>query len=232
VRRILATVLASTALFAFSVTTRNAAAQIVNVQPLVQDEGKQGPSGNFDGSFNAQSGNTEVFSITGQLAARYRYGRNLAFVLASATYGTAEHVVNTNKDLEHLRWRFEWKEPLEVELFAQHERDEFRRLGLRLLTGAGPRLHLSKWKPMDLAIGTDYMIEYDQLQEDALPQAGAHEVDQRWSSYFSVAYSFGDPMKIGYTFYVQPRFDKFADYRILSDLAFVSTMTKHWSVKF
>ncbi len=141
-------------------------------------------------------------------------------------------MVNTNKDLEHLRWRFDLEEPLELEVFGQHERDEFRRLGLRLLTGAGPRLHLSKWKPMDVAIGTAYMIEYDKLQDDGLPDAGAHEVDQRWSSYFSVALSFGDPLKIGYTFYVQPRFDAFGDYRILSDLALVSTITKRWAVKF
>jgi hypothetical protein len=203
-----------------------ARAQIVNVQPLVAESPREGASGALEASSDWRSGNTNLFLVSGSLIGRYRTGRHLVFGLLKGEYGAQTGVAFVSKDTEHLRYRVVASGPIELETYVQHERDEFRRVALRGLAGFGPRLHVSHYERMDAAIGVAYMFEYQRLAEDGKPDAGEQQYNHRLSSYLSFMVSTSDRVHVGETFYVQPRFDAWSDYRILSDTEFVLSATK------
>ncbi|HVZ31714.1 MAG TPA: hypothetical protein VG963_04770, partial [Polyangiaceae bacterium] len=75
-------VIASCSLFA-----RQSSAQIVNVQPLITDPNRPGLGVVLDSSLDLRTGNTQLFLLSGSGLVRYRYGRQLVFVLARQDYG-------------------------------------------------------------------------------------------------------------------------------------------------
>lgn len=196
---------------------RPARAQIVNVQPLVGGSDAEGPSGALEASGDWRSGSTRLLLLSASLMGRYRSGRHLAFALVRGDYGVQAGSEFLDRDLEHARYRVVVAAPFEWEIFAQHERDRFRRVELRVLAGAGPRFHVTTG-PVDFAIGTAVMPEYERLRQDTQPDAGGERKSVRWSSYASYAIRGNEHVKLAYTFYLQPRFDELADLRALSDL--------------
>jgi hypothetical protein len=209
-----------------------AQAQIVNVQPLVAKVDREGPSGDLDASADWRSGNTDLLLLSGSVSGRYRAGRHLAFAFARGEYGVADGDRFASSHLEHLRYRVGLVEPLELEAFAQHDRDEFRRLSLRVVGGAGPRLHFMRWAPMDAAIGAAYLLEYEELDPTGdEPDAGETQLNHRLSLYLTMAIRFSDWLRLGYTLYVQPRFDDFEDVRVLSETELLISANKHLSFK-
>jgi hypothetical protein len=210
---------------------REAMAQIVNVQPLVAAEDREGPSGALEGSLDWRSGNTELALGTASLVARYRAGRHLAFVLGRVEYGENANDVFLDKDLEHLRYRVVVAGPLEGEVFGQHDRDEFRRLSLRMVTGAGPRLHFLRWEPLDAAVGVAYMLEHEVLGDASTTDSGEATTVHRLSTYATLALDLADRVALSHTFYVQPRFDAWSDVRVLSETELLLGVVKHVSVK-
>lgn len=208
-----------------------AAAQIVNVQPLVAAEDRDGPSGAIEGSLDWRSGNTELAQGTASLIVRYRAGRHLAFVMGRVEYAEDADDVFLNKDLEHLRYRVTIAPPFEAEVFAQHDRDEFRRLSLRMVTGAGPRLHLLRWEPLDVAVGVAYMLEHEVLGQGPTADSGESIVDHRLSTYATLALDLTDRVTLSHTLYAQPRFDAWSDVRVLSETQLMLGVVRHLAVK-
>ena len=209
-----------------------AEAQIVNVQPLVAKVDREGVSGEVDASADWRSGNTDLLLLSGSATGRYRSGPHLIFALARGEYGRADGDRFASSHLEHLRYRAEVVEPLELEAFAQHDRDEFRRLSLRVVGGAGPRLHFVRWAPMDAAFGAAYLLEYEELDLDGEEaDAGQTQLNHRLSLYLRVAIRFNDWLGLGYTLYAQPRFDEFEDVRVLSETELLISAKKYLSFK-
>ena len=212
-------------------TSRVAAGQIVNIQPLVAKDDRVGLSGAMEASADWRSGNTDLLLLSGSLVGRYRQSRHLVFLLARGEYGVEKGDRFVSTDLEHLRYRVGITPPLELEVFAQHDRDEFRRLALRTLGGAGPRLHFLNWAAMDAALGAAYLVEYEELRAGDESDAGETQLNHRISSYLTLAIRLNDWLRLGHTFYVQPRVDGFEDVRVLSETEFLITVTKHFSFK-
>jgi len=210
---------------------RAAAAQIVNVQPLVAAEDRDGPSGAIEGSLDWRSGNTELAQGTASLLLRYRSGRHLAFVLGKVEYAENADDVFIDKDLEHIRYRVTVLPPLEAEVFAQHDRDEFRRLSLRMITGAGPRFHFLRWEPLDAAVGVAYMLEHERLAESDTADSGQSITDHRLSTYGTLALDLTDRVTLSHTLYFQPRIDDWTDVRVLSETELMLGVVKHLAVK-
>ena len=87
-----------------------------------------------------------------------------------------------------------------------------------MLFGLGPRFVPVNNGEFSLAIGSDYMIEYEALDASQVlsplpPQTLVH----RWSSYLSLVYAANDRLRMSSTTYLQPRFDMFSDLRLLSE---------------
>ncbi|WP_437808838.1 DUF481 domain-containing protein [Sorangium sp. So ce1078] len=209
-----------------------AGAQIVNVQPLIAaNGGKDGLAVSVEGSADVRTGNTRLVALSGSAIAGYRAGRHQVFAMARAEFSEEAGDPIVNKDLEHLRYRLTLTGPLEAEAFVQHDRDDFRRLALRALVGAGPRLRVAPFEGFEAAVGAALMLEHEQLASGPEPDAGERVSDARLSAYLILATSVTPHLKLGNTFYLQPRLDRPGDVRVLSETSLLATATKHLAIK-
>jgi hypothetical protein len=212
---------------------RPAAAQIVNVQPLIASNkgAVDGETVVAEGSADVRSGNTRLVSLSASGLGEVRRGRHLIFLLARGDFSEKSGDPFVNKDLEHLRYRIALTGPLEAETFVQHDRDAFRRLALRVLVGAGPRLHLQPFGGFEAAVGAAVMVEHERLGAGDARDAGAESDDLRLSTYLFLSTDVGPRLKLGNTTYVQPRLDRFRDVRVFNELALIARATEHFAVK-
>ena len=194
-----------------------AAAQIVNVQPLIMDPKRQGLVVVSDVALDVRTGNTRLLLVSGSLLARYRHGRHLVFALLRQEYGTEGGERFLSKDFEHLRYRLSFYDWLDLESFVQQDRDEFRRLSWRVVSGMGPRFFLVAAESFDLALGLAYMQELERLDDGPYPDSGEQQLAHRLSSYVSLGLRLNDKVRFGETLYAQPRITEPDDIRVLSE---------------
>jgi hypothetical protein len=206
-------------------------AQIVNVQPLLMHDAHPGASMAFEAAADYRTGNVDLLLVSSSLIARYLRGRHLVFLLGREEFGMKTGQRFIDKDLEHLRYRLHAAGLLDVETFAQHDRDEFRRLALRVLWGAGPRLRVPSPRNVEAAVAAAYMIEYEELRAGTEPDAGQTTLSHRLSTYATVWVQAGAHLKLGHTVYVQPRWDRFSDVRVLSETESLIAVGGHVALK-
>ncbi|AKT42828.1 uncharacterized protein CMC5_070560 [Chondromyces crocatus] len=232
-RRLAATLLTTLSAGALALLTASpAAAQIVNVQPLIGgDVEKQGLSVTFEGSADMRRGNTNITSLSGSAVGQYRTGRHLFFLLLRGDFGENADVTFLNKDLEHFRYRVDLPGPFSWEAFVQHDRDAFRRLSLRALFGTGPRIHIVRWTKFEAALGMAYMLENEELALGNFPDSGLVVLAQRLSTYCVLSTRLSDNLQVAATIYLQPRLDWIYDVRVLHESSILAKATKHFSLK-
>jgi hypothetical protein len=222
-----------TLLVALAVVTWSppARAQISNVQPLLAKEAEPGLSAATEGSLDWRTGNVSLLIFSGSLITRYRRGRHLLFCLARGDETLNAGTRLLFKHLEHLRYRLDLVGPLQLEAFGQVEQDQARRVWPRALVGGGPRLTLIGSDNLDLAIAAAYMLEYQRFRPVGEPDDGQEELVHRLSSYVVLIVRATNILKLGETFYVQPRFDDASDIRLLSETELLVTVTEHLALK-
>lgn len=227
--RLAAALLAAASLF----VARPAAAQILNVQPLIPapTDPKDGVTFSADASADVRKGNTQLVALTGSALCELRAGRHLFFLIARGDYAEKTGDPFVSKDLEHFRYRVTLHGPLEAETFIQHDRDDFRRLALRALGGIGPRFHLHPFASFDAAIGAALMLEHERFSQGPERDAGTDQTDLRLSTYLYLTTDVGPKLKLGNTTYVQPRIDRAHDIRVLNELAVIAKANDHLALK-
>lgn len=225
--RLAATVLAATA--ALLVSSRPAAAGIVNVQSILATEAEEGLSGALTGSIDWRTGNTDYLFLSAAPVARYRAGDHLFIGILRADRKTSEGTELVSRLFEHGRYRYSFTDRLLGEVFAQHEFDEIRRLQVRALVGAGPKFDVFKGEGYSASFGVAYMLEYERLRDDMQVDAGTDDLQHRISSYLLGHYEIDDRLQLVETFYVQPRLTDPNDIRFLNDSTLVVSVTKKLS---
>ena len=228
-RRLLAALAAAAALAA----PATASAQIVNVQSLIGDDAEEGVSGGLDASADIRTGNIGLLIVRGAATVRWRRGDHLVFGIVRGEYGKSGSplVEFMSKSFEHVRYRYRAAERLELEAFAQNEADEFRRLRGRALVGAGPRVEVVDRARFSLHVGVAAMLEYEEISDDGLADAGATQTVARASSYAIGRVEIDERLAASETFYVQPRIDRVRDLRLLSESALLVELVKRASLK-
>jgi putative salt-induced outer membrane protein YdiY len=203
-----------------------ARAGIVNVQSILATEADEGLSGAIAGSADWRTGNTELLVLSASPVARYRRGNHLFIGIVRGELGRSKGQRIISKTFEHLRYRHRLSPRLTAEVFTQHEYDRFRRLELRALVGAGPVLHLLRGEEYRLSWGVAYMIEYEELRGDELPDAGEDDLAHRASTYLTGTYELDERVQFIETIYVQPRLTDASDIRLLNDSQIVFKITE------
>jgi hypothetical protein len=206
-------------------------AQISNVQPLLAKEAEPGLSTAIEGSADWRTGNVSLWAFSGSLITRYRRGRHLLFFLGRGeeTLSGGDRILF--KHLEHLRYRVDLVGPMQMEAFGQIEQDQGRRMWPRALIGGGPRLAILGSNAIDLAVAAAYMLEYQHLRPVGELDDGNNEIAHRLSTYIVLTVRASNILKLGETFYVQPRFDDVGDLRLLSESELLVTITDHVALK-
>lgn len=212
--------------------SREAEATGFNVEQVRLHPDDDGAHGGVQIGIDFQAGNTNRLDLTTSASLAYRRGRHLAFMVGGSKYSTRTRAIDgeglstllspdsrfVNKASVHARYNYEIYEWLVPEVFAQLERNEFLLVESRILFGAGPRFVPINNGEFLLALGTDYMLEYEALDAaQVVRPLPATTIVHRWSSYLSLIYDINDRLSMASTTYIQPRFDLFADLRLLTE---------------
>jgi hypothetical protein len=222
-----------TVLLALAWPVRPAHAQIVNVQDaLAKPLPFEGQAGQLEGKLTWREGNNPIFDIGGSGNILIRRGDFLALALVRGEYGTSAGVLLTKKTFEHVRLRYKLDGPWMWEAFAQAELDQFRRLNLRAITGAGIGVQLLDTKPIGILAAVAYMYEDERLDDRAgTIDAGVQSTAHRISAYITGHENLSTGATIVETVYAQPRIDDPGDFRIYGELSLQSKLTSRIALK-
>ena len=217
--------------FVFWVLTPNTAWCQVNTERLRLDQTESGFHGNLDASFTLAKGNVDFLHLGGKAQIEYRDHVHRPLIIAD--YGFAEQGGDkfAHNALVHTRWTAMWLPWVGSELFNQVQFDEFILLELRVLGGLGARFRLLDDKMGTIFVGTGYMAEYEKL--DPLPPTDPHPrriLNHRSTTYLTGKLRLLDHLTLSDTVYLQPRFDRPNDIRVLNDFNTEVALTKHLSL--
>lgn len=212
--------------------TTVAHANIVNVQSLLNTEARDGWSGAFVGAVDWRTGTTKLLLVSAAPVTRYRDGDHLVLAIAKGELGRSAGATIVAKTFEHLRYRYRATKTVTTEAFAQHAYDQFRRLELRTVLGAGPKFDIINQERHRLALGVAYMLEYERISDDAMTaDAGAKGFAHRASTYLTGGIDAKDDLRLVATVYAQPSLTNARDLRVLGEAEMAVALSKAFSIK-
>lgn len=216
---------------------REAASSPVNDENLRLDTTNEGWMGSLDSRASGSRGNIDRLDVGYGAGAQWRthhppgvgFGRYPVAPGSSPFFrdrwlftldgGLVRIAGNTflNRGFAHTRYTRMWLPRLGSDVFLQGQYDQITRLKLRVVGGVGARVDLVHRRVPQLWLGTGYMPEYevnDTLEGDPHP---AHVLNHRWTNYAvgQLRLFPGHELVIRETTYLQPRFDRPADLRVL-----------------
>jgi Protein of unknown function, DUF481 len=218
--RVASICLAVTALFVSSSSTAQ-----VNAEALRSTLKKNPRFLWLEGAVVGRVGNTETMTFSASAFGGITSEPHLFFSRVSADYGQAQGDTTVARWIAHARYNYLLTSVVALEGLAQVQHDRFRRLAVRDLYGAGLRFTLVTAEDLEVVAGTTYLLEHEVL--DAVPGSPAfNNVWHRSSDYVGVNLKVAPLVDASSVTYLQPRFDRPLDFRILSE-SFVSfTITK------
>ncbi len=223
----------------------SALASGLNVERVRMNPDEDGVHGGLTVGIDFQAGNTNRLDVSTSAGIAYRHGPHVAFLIGSSKYSTRTRASEgeglstlfapgsrfVNKANVHLRYNYEIRPWLAAEAFTQVERDEFLLLEGRVLFGLGPRFVPFNDGQFSLSLGTDWMLEYEALDAARIVRPlPADTLVHRWSSYLALVYA-TDRLRMSSTTYLQPRFDRFRDLRLMSEATLDVTLIEPISIR-
>lgn len=190
----------------------------VNVEPLRREIASTGAAAHLAGSIASYLGNTQGVTLGGMALVGGQHGRHMGYAHGSADYSHLGGDTQAAKAFGHIRHNYLLLPFLWSELFAQMEADRFRRISLREVFGTGPRFRIAESNELNCFYGTAYMLEYVRLSADA-GAVDRSSIAHRSANYVALTWTPDQRTTLSETFYFQPRFDAFADFRMLSILS-------------
>lgn len=213
-----------------------ASAQIVNVAQLVDQEVREGFSLSTELSWERRLGNSDLSTLAGKATTYFRHSDHLLILILDREYGIQNQETFIDRSFQHLRYRYQFSDWVEVESFIQHDRNRFRRLASRSLIGAGPRFALVQTDQHLLYLGIAPMYESEEFETDSFvsdaPLVRRTENNVRISSSLSYRFQLADHVIFGNTAYWQPIIDEQDRYRLLNDTSLTLHITKRLGLGF
>jgi len=206
-----------------------ARAQIVNVlTPWVK-----APSDGFcfsvGESIALRQGNTNFFSIAGDISLRYLAGDHQLKLLVASDLKFVDDERKLNHHFSHLRYIWRFHPGLSLYLFGQAEHNEFRAMELRAVGGAGLEVELAATDWIRAALAISIMPEYEVVtDEEEYEHEGGYTT--RLSPYFTLAVAAKPWITLASTTFLQPGMPR-GDFRVFHEDALIVELTKHLSLK-
>lgn len=184
----------------------------------------------IDGALVGRAGNTNTTTFSGSVFGGVSHRPHVFFAKATADYGQAEHVTNVARWSTHARYNYVLTDLFALEALVQAQHDRFQRLAVRDMYGAGIRLTPYATDEMELAFGTTYLAQHEiVLSTDQY--AGYDQIQHRSSTYAAWNVALTPIVEGSAVLYVQPRFDKPDDMRVLHEAYVQVTITKVLAAK-
>ena len=191
----------------------------VNIEKYRRDEERPGFSWSIKLDLSVRSGNVDEIDI--DIGGRGDYVRETSttFVLTRLELDWREGQRKSNEALVHLRHVYRLRSWLRPEAFVQYDYDKRRLLTFRGLIGTGLRFRLYQTQRVHFWWGSTYMLEHERLDvEEGAVDPKTVSV-HRWSNYLTSKVHFNEGVRLLWTIYAQPRFDKLEDIRILGEVS-------------
>lgn len=190
----------------------------VNTEKMRIAEDVKGLSATAAANALFRAGNVDVLDLGLRGRVDLRTGRFASFLIGNVEFSEAEDRVFLDNSFVHLRTilQLPGQEGVRPEAFAQTQRDDSQLLKRRYLAGVGVRLQLFHDSTSAAYFGTTPMLEYELLDRDEV-RIDPEVTVGRWSNYLVLKLELADLVTFVNTVYVQPRFDRFKDYRVLGE---------------
>lgn len=184
----------------------------------------------IDGSLVTRTGNVDGSVAGGSIFAGTVYDPHLVFGKVQGDYTEFAGVARVARYMAHVRYNYKLLPNLSLEALVQAQHDRFRRLLFRDVLGAGVRAPFLPTDDLEVFVGTTYILEGEILSaSDPYPR----EVD-RWhrsSSFFGINYAITAASALSTVTYLQPRFDRPSDFRVLHETLVSFDITKRFVAK-
>ncbi len=222
-------------------TTRSASAT-VNAELLVRDPFEAGWSGTIRGRLSLSRGNVVLVDIGGSVQAQYQrlfdydesdgsaetpFVRDRFVLRADGQFAEQGGEAFIGQTFVHVRWIRMLNRWLGPDLFAQLQYNRFLNLESRLLAGGGLRLNAIRTPSFMVDAGSAYMIERESIEVPDGADDRALQLNHRWTNLATMRVDMLEGRLLAQnTFYVQPRFDRFKDLRVLNTLEVLVGVTR------
>ena len=199
---------------------------IISMEDLHLAKPADGFSGRAELSTSGSGGNSDRSDVSAGTRLQWQRGRDTDFLLLSYTYGQSRDVTNTNKSLAHLRHIHQRTDRFALEGFGQMERNEFARLSLRSLIGAGMRYRLTGLTEKSALIaGAGAFYEHEEISESTASTDAGSDSTWRGNLYLVAKYQAAENIRMVSTAYYQPRLRTLNDYRLLLSASIQTDIT-------
>ena len=205
---------------------------IVSMETVHLGKPPEGYSGAFNVDASGAFGNTQTGLVAAGLKLVRQKNPATDFMLVNYQYGESRGVRDKNKAFIHGRHIQQISDKYAWEGFAQLSKDEFTRLTLRGLLGAGVRIGL--WQSSKLTqgyLGLGGFYEREKLDVDTSTGEDDREIAWRGNMYFVIKSKLNEAVSLLSTTYYQPNLERIADYRAIENASLVSKLTEKLAAK-
>jgi Protein of unknown function, DUF481 len=184
----------------------------------------------LEGSLVGRAGNTETMSFAGSAFGGLTAAPHLFFSRISADYGQARGASTVARWVAHARYNYLLNDVVALEGLVQVQHDRFRRLAVRDLYGAGLRFNIATDDDFEVITGTTYLLEHEVIEE--IPGSPtSKDLWHRSSNYVGLNIRVAPLVDASTVTYVQPRFDRPLDFRVLSESYVTFSVTRLLAVR-
>ncbi len=201
-------------------------AQVINAEQKRAFQKKDGWVGNADLGFGLSKNTRTILQANSRITAQYHKRKHTLLLLNDLNLLKVDSNSIQNSGFQHVRYNYQFRKYLIPEAFVQAQYNQVWKLDLRFLVGAGPRFQLLGNDSNRVFIGTLAMFEYEKVN-------GSAQINRaiRSSSYLSMGLGINKKVTFESITYFQPLFRRPRDYRLSSESALRTNITKHLSFK-
>ncbi|MDX8410166.1 MAG: DUF481 domain-containing protein [Mariprofundales bacterium] len=199
---------------------------IVNIEDSALAHPDQPMSATVDVAVHGASGNSDRLGAAADLGAQWHHNPHQVLLWLGYDYGSSRKQRNSNRGFSHLRYRYHLNPDYALESFGQWQKDEFARLGRRILIGGGVRIAFLAQQHL----GIGFFHESEQLRPSSSSTDPLNQ--QRWRGNLYLALHHQTRYaKLANTLYYQPNLRRSGDYRLLNEGSIKLPLSKKLSLK-
>ena len=187
--------------------------QIVNIEDKRTSKDTTGAFWQIDFGGNLTENTRSVLTLSGALRLDLLRQKRKWLLLGNYNLVRADQDRVLNDGFGHFRYGQELGGAWTWEAFTQVQYNRRLLIDLRALAGTGPRFQVQDRERLDLAIGTLFMFEYNELGDQ--PEL-IFRRDLRVSAYLSAQFQLSENAMLASTSYYQPLINRFGESRLSS----------------
>ena len=199
-------------LILFILVGLSCSAQIVNIEKQRLAGDSTGWYGDISTSMAIQRTTKNLLNLNTAGHLSYLFKENQLLLIGEMGFVKGEGENFSNNGFIHMRYTDPVSEYISWEFFSQMQYNKLTKIDNRWLTGTGARFQLTEFDNALFFWGLMYMYERERVLDPDL--LNSHH---RLSTYFSFNLKPQETVTFGSTTYVQPRIDKWSDYRLLTE---------------